>query len=46
MVSQLPLHPLMQPFHQWTAVLLMEAQPIFRRQFLFPRQRVMVINAA
>ena len=44
MLCQLCLHPLMQPFHQRSAVLLMEAQPVFPRQFLIPGQRVVVIN--
>ena len=39
MLRQLRLHPLMKLFHQWPAVVLMEAQSVFRRQFLFPRQR-------
>src|SRR5260370_16642432 len=46
MLRQLRLHPFMKVFHQGPAVLLMEAQPVFRRQFLFPRLRVVVINAA
>jgi hypothetical protein len=46
MLRQLRLHPLMQPFHQGPTVLLMEAQPRFRRQFPFPRLRVVAIHAA
>ena len=46
MLRQLRLHPLMQPFHQRPAVLLMEVQPVFRRQFPFPRHCIVVINAA
>src|ERR1700722_6888174 len=46
MLRQLRLHPLMKVFHQRSAVLLMEEQPLFQRQSLFPRQCVVVINGA
>lgn len=35
-----------QLLHDRSAVFLMKMQPLFRRQFLFPCQRVVVINAA
>ena len=43
---QLRFHPLMQPFHQRPAVLLMDEQPVFRRHCLFSRLCVVMINVA
>ena len=45
MFGELRFHPVMKVSHQLFAVLLMEEQPVFRRQILFPCLGIIPVNA-